>query len=470
MEYCVQKVYFYQRECLWCLISYSYPLALINMSRQALKTISLLWVGSLLGAGCAFLIQIVLARHLEPFEFGNFSAAFATVALFTPLAGFGISQYWLKVFGQEGWGATRWLRGTFHFIIISTLSVFALLVIWSLLGPHDKSMQFILLALSFYIFGQVAIELVGSKLQLEERYTYLAIWQLLPHLMRLIFVSIFAFLLKESLTGEKVVLVYAVISILFAVLGGFQLLHMTKGNFDLKGHLVKSKIINTSTINLRMLISQVWPFGLAGLFHLIYFQSDIILVKYITGAEAAGVYNVAFTIMVAVLIFPGIVYQKFLLPKMHRWAHHDRKRFYQVYRQGNVIMLLLGTVAMLLIWVIAPWGVPFLFGEAYQDAISLLMVLAVSTPILFLASSVGATLVTQEHMKRKVKYMGTVALINIVLNIILIPSFGAYGAAIATVLSNMILLSMYYTAAKKIVFMEENMNLKNDYKNKEIII
>ncbi len=428
--------------------------------KQALKTISLLWVGSLLGAGCAFLIQIVLARHLEPFEFGNFSAAFATVALFTPLAGFGISQYWLKVFGQEGWGATRWLRGTFHFIIISTLSVFALLVIWSLLGPHDKSMQFILLALSFYIFGQVAIELVGSKLQLEERYTYLAIWQLLPNLMRLIFVSIFAFLLNVSFSSEKVAFVYSAISILFALIGGFQLLNMLKGNFDLKGHMSNTAVVKPTIPNIKMVISQAWPFGLAGLFHLIYFQSDIILVKYITGAEAAGVYNVAFTIMVAVLIFPGIVYQKFLLPKIHRWAHHDRKRFYQVYRQGNVIMLLLGIVAMFLIWIIMPWGVPFLFGEAYQDAVNLLMVLAVSTPILFLASSVGATLVTQEHMKRKVKYMGTVAIINIVLNIILIPTYGIYGAAIATVISNLVLLIIYYTAAKKLVFTEESKNFK----------
>jgi len=170
---------------------------------------------------------------------------------------------------------------------------------------------------------------------------------------------------------------------------------------------------------------------------------------------------VAFTIMVAVLIFPGVVYQKFLLPKMHRWAHHDRKHFYQVYRQGNIIMLLLGIVSMFLIWIIMPWGVPFLFGEAYQDAVNLLMVLAVSTPILFVASSVGATLLTQEHMKQKVKYMGTVAIINIGLNIVLIPFFGVYGAAVATVTSNIILLMIYYTAAKKIVFAKETKNLNN---------
>ena len=432
------------------------------MSKQAIKTISLLWIGSLLGAGCAFLVQIILARHLGPLEFGNFSAAFATVILLTPLAGFGISQYWLKVFGEEGWEAIRWFPSSFYFVIVSTLSVFIILIVWSFMGPHDKSMKIIFFSLSFYVFGQVVIELVGSKLQLEEHYNHLAFWQFSPHLIRLILISILAFLLKEFFNGERVALIYASVSIFFGILGSIYLWHMSKGDFALKGHLIEKRIIETPMPTLKTLILQVWPFGLAGLFHFIYFQSDIILVKYITGGEAAGIYNVAFTIMAGVLIFPGIVYQKFLLPKMHRWAHHDRKRFYHVYRQGNIIMLLLGTVAMVLIWMIMPWGIPFLFGDIYQDAVSLLIVLSISIPVLFLASSVGATLVTQEHMKRKVKYMGTVALINIMLNIILIPPFGAYGAAVATVLSNMILLSIYYIAAKKIVFTEENMNFKND--------
>ncbi|MBE0471968.1 MAG: polysaccharide biosynthesis C-terminal domain-containing protein, partial [Methyloprofundus sp.] len=186
-------------------------------------------------------------------------------------------------------------------------------------------------------------------------------------------------------------------------------------------------------------------------FHLIYFQSDIILVKYITGDEAAGYYNVAFTIMVAVLLFPGIVYQKFLLPKMHRWAHHDRALFYKVYRQGNVAMLILGLLAMALIWLLSPLAIPFLFGDEYKDAVGLLTILALSAPILFVASSVGATLVTQEHMKTKVKLMGLVAIVNILLNLAFIPFYGAEGAAVSTLMSNVLLLTLYVHYRKKAI-------------------
>ena len=418
--------------------------------KEALKTVSLLWIGSLLGAACAFFTQVILARQLGPTEFGIFATAFAMVTLLVPLAGFGVAQYWLKVFGQEGWNARRFIPSSFKFIFISSFCVVFALIGWSIFGPHSESLKLMIVILSAYIIGQVSVELVSSKLQLEERYYCLALWQFSPHFIRLVLVAVLFFGLTAWASVVNVAYVYALVATGLVLFGFLSLLQMFKGNFSLKGHVKSAVKFEGVTPDVKTITSHVWPFGLAGLFHLIYFQSDIILVQYITGLEAAGVYNVAFTIMVAVLLFPGIIYQKFLLPKMHRWANHDRERFYLVYKKGNMIMLLLGLVAMLLIWVIAPWVVPLLFGEAYLAAISLLMILAVSAPVLFVASSMGAVLVTQKRMKEKVKLMGGVALINICLNAALIPHYGGNGAAISTVLSNAFLLYFYYVASLKV--------------------
>jgi O-antigen/teichoic acid export membrane protein len=338
---------------------------------------------------------------------------------------------------------------------MSSVFVILALIGWSIFGPHDESLRLIIVILSAYVIGQVAVELVSSKLQLEERYIHLALWQFLPHFIRLALVAVLAFGLTAWVSVVNVAYAYAMVAMGLVLFGFFSLFQMLNGNFDLQGHLKPIVQSDEWMPDVKTVISHSWPFGLAGLFHLVYFQSDIILVQYITGLEAAGVYNVAFTIMVAVLLFPGIIYQKFLLPKMHRWANHDRERFYQVYKQGNVIMLVLGLVAMLFIWTLGPWVVSLLFGEVYQEAIGLLMILGVSFPILFVASSIGATLVTQSHMKSKVKLMGLVAILNIVLNLVLIPDFGAEGAAIATVISNFVLLVVFYITAQKLVFRRE---------------
>jgi O-antigen/teichoic acid export membrane protein len=426
--------------------------------KHAIKSISLLWMGSLIGAGCAFLTQVILARQLGPSDFGIFSAALATTNLLAPLAGFGIAAYWLKVFGEEGWKATRWLKGSFKFVILSTLAVLLLLVSWALFGPNDTLTTTLLLILTIYILGQVAIELVSSKLQLEENYIHLAFWQFSPHLARLLLVGIIIYTMTNLVTSQIIAYIYAGVSLLFLIIGSIFLFRMYQGSFSLVGHKHTEEPIKEDNINspsILQVASQSWPFGLAGIFYLIYFQSDIILLKYLSSAESAGIYNVAFVIMAAVYLFPSVVYQKFLLPKIHRWANHARTHFYHIYRIGNIWMVSFGLIAMFSLWIILPWFIPFLFGPEYHDAIKLLIILSFAVPIRFLATSIGSTLVTQDHMRKKVKYMGIVALLNIILNIILIPVHGAIGAAITTVFSDIVLLLLYYTASKKYVFIND---------------
>lgn len=423
--------------------------------KQAVKTISLLWVGSLLGAGCAFLTQVILARQLGPSDFGTFSAALAMITLLSPLAGFGIAGYWLKAFGQEGWQAIRWLSGSFKFTALSTLIVVLLLVSWAILGPHDALTTAVLLVLTFYIFGQLVVELVSGKLQLEERYLTLALWQFLPHFARLFLIVMLAYTTTFILSVQMVAYTYAGVALIFFMVGSVLLLRMFQGEFSLKGHSAiegLEKQNKQDSPGLFQVAAQSWPFGLAGIFYLIYFQSDIILLKYLSGSEAAGIYNVAFVVMAAVYLLPSVIYQKFMMPKLHRWAYNDQERFYHTYRVGNLYMLGLGIVAMLGLWVVVPWAIPVLFGAEYHGAISLLIILSFAAPVRFLATSVGATLVTQDHMRRKVKYMGTVAALNIILNLALIPMFGVIGAAVATVFSDLVLLIIYYQATKKYVF------------------
>ena len=424
------------------------------IKKKTFNALALLWLGTLLGAGLAFLTQIILARKLGSEYFGLFSAVLAMITLVTPLAGFGISQLWLKVFGQEGWNAKTWLKPSFDFVILSTILVFISLYIWAFWGSHDQLTRSLFLILSFYILGQVSVELVSSKLQLEEGYLNLAIWQFFPHFMRFLLVSILLFGFNHWSSLENVAYIYTFISIILLLVAIVQLRNMNNESFSLKGHQ-KKKSKKDFDVSLNKIFQNAWPFGMAAFFYLIYFQSDIVLIKYIIGDHEAGTYNVAFTIMVAIYMFPGVLYQKFLLPKIHRWANHDKEKFYEVYYKGNIIMLILGLIAMILVWLLSDLSIPFLFGYEYKNAVPILNILAVSSPIIFVAFSAGATLVTQEHMKRKVKYMGIVALVNLSLNLLIIPFYGALGAAITTVLSNLLLLIFYYLGSQKYVFFIE---------------
>lgn len=421
--------------------------------KHAFKAITLLWFGSLLGAGFAFLTQVILARQLGPAGFGIFAAALATVTLLTPLAGFGVAQFWLKAFGAEGWAAIRWLNESFKFVTISSCMALLLLIAWSYISHNNEESRLVSLVLSFYILGQVSVELVSAKLQLEEKYMRLSLWQFSHHLLRLLLVTLFAYLATEPTQVVTVAYIYASIAIAYAIAGWSSLKDMLTSDFSLKGHTKTDNISNSKgNIVITDVVSQTWPFGLAGFCQIVYFQSGVILVMYIAGKEAAGLYNVAFTVIAAAYLLPSVVYQKFLLPKLHRWSKHDRGKFYQVYQQGNIVMLIIGIIVMSGIWGTSNWAIPILFGIAYENSIFLLNIMALSIPVMFVAFNSGATLVTGNHIKKKIQLMAIVAILNTLLNLLLIPIYGAIGAAISSVLSNIVLLYLYYNASKNIVF------------------
>lgn len=425
--------------------------------KKAFREVSFLWVGTLLGALAAFFTQVILARELGPNNFGIFASAIAVVALLTPVAGFGVAQYWLKVFGEEGVLAKRWLKGSFQLIAISTSAILILIFLWSLIINKNSVLSFVYISLSIFLLSQIIIEFLSVRFQLEERYFLLALTQLVPHLLRLLLVLLISLSAWVKITPESSSFVYFFVGAVILLMGRKSFIEMIRGNIKLKGHApVDESIVATSTPPNRpsfyVVLGNCWPFGLATFFYLIYYQSNIVILQVLVGNEAAGIYNVAFTVMAAVYLLPGVIYQKYLMPKIHRWANHDANKFHEVYKLGIKSMLILGIVAMLGIWMASFWAIPFLFGDAYAKSIDVINILALSAPIIFLAFNSGAALVTKENMLRKVKYMGLVAVINLALNLALIPNFGIIGSAFASLISNSILLYLYTTGAKKYVF------------------
>ena len=409
----------------------------------------------MLGAGATFFTQMILARNLGPADYGAFAAVLAAVNLVAPLAGFGIAGFWLKVFGKEGWGGLRWVRPSLTFSLVSTLGATMLILGWAFLGPHNDASTQMFVTLSFCVAGQAVLEINSARLQLEEQYARLAVWQFTPHALRLASVGVFALYFGSALSATAVATAYTLVAVVLVALGAVPLTRMVRGDFALKGHGERPRgnvASDSAECGIAKVFREAWPFGLAGAFYFIYFQSDIVLLKYLAGDEEAGLYNVAFLIMAALYLFPSVIYQKYLLPKIHRWANHDLPMLRQVYRKGNRIMAVAGLLAMLFVMMLGPYAIPLLFGVAFVESAVPMKILSIAIPLRFVATSVGAMLVTRDNMKRKVGYMGTVAVINVMLNLILIPNYGVIGAAAATVTSEAMLLLIYSVAVKRFVF------------------
>ena len=393
---------------------------------------------------------MIFARVLTTSDYGTLASSLVAVTILGSIASFGIGPFWLKTFGEEGWSGKKCLNSSLRFVSLSCLAACVLFFSYSWVDRSGTGASLIWW-LTPMIGMFAVIELVSARLQLEERFAALSLWLMVPQAGRLL-VALFVFFSGGALFIVGVG--FFGVAIIIMAIGMPLIAGMFKANFNLVGH---NNEIQTGlpSPRVRDVFAGAWPFAVAGIFYLIYFQSDILLLKWMCGAETAGLYNVAYTIMAAVYMLPGVVYQKYLLHKQHRWAEHDREQFLAVFRFGCGVMLTIGLIVMVVVLILSPWAVPFLFGSVYSEAGRIVLLLAVCIPVRFLATSVGGTLVTQDHMRHKVWCMGVAAAVNILLNVILIPIFSYFGAAAATVASEIVILGVYLVAVKKRVFGQE---------------
>src|SRR5690606_4157076 len=135
-----------------------------------------------------------------------------------------------KLFGKEGWQSIRWIKPSLVFVgitlFIISIAVFGLV----LLHAKEPLTRQLFMLLLFYVYGYIAVQLIGSKLQLEERYEFLTIWQMAPNLLRSLVIVLGYYILEWHIEVLDVGWIYAAVGFLFMGIGASQLLHMMRGN------------------------------------------------------------------------------------------------------------------------------------------------------------------------------------------------------------------------------------------------
>ena len=427
-----------------------------KVSVVMMSNVLFLWASSLLGAAAAFCTQVILARQLGPQDYGSFSAVLAAVSSVAPLAGFGVGALWLKVFGLEGWRGIRWIRPSLRFSALSTFGIITIILLWAFLGPNDKNTVILFCIMSFYVIGNAIIEPVSACYQLEERYVSFAVFQITRNVLRLMFAGMFILIFGNNLTPVIAAISFMGVTALITLVGLAPIARILRGEILLKGHIDalqgSRKLLSKNKLGILAVGREAWPFGVAAAVHLATLQISVVLLKYLAGDSVAGIYNVAIVIIIAITLLPLAIYQKYLLPKLHRWVNDDFSKVYKVYVKGNRIMLFLGLVSMLAVLVFSPFAINLLFGTAYAGASTILQILALGLPLKFVAIAMDTMLVLQDNIRWKVRCLLGAGLCNVALSLFLIPAYGATGAAIAMLITDFLLLLLYYSCVRMFVF------------------
>ena len=178
--------------------------------------------------------------------------------------------------------------------------------------------------------------------------------------------------------------------------------------------------------------------GLAWLCNLAFNAIDVLMLGLLSNPEQVGLYGAAYRVLNQVLVTYYLLTQV-LYPRFARHRIEDRTRMLRAR-----ILLPLAGAGILIAAIIAVSRRLVLrveFGDQFLAACPLLLLLAWSIPLDFMTSYLSNAYIAWGMEKKILLCTGIGAASNIVLNLAFIPSYGARGAAINTLLSYAIFLA-----------------------------
>ncbi len=145
-----------------------------------------------------------------------------------------------------------------------------------------------------------------------------------------------------------------------------------------------------------------------------------------------GIYNAGFKVL-AFSLAPSGILQNAFFPQLSRSTTTEERR--KVTEKYALLTFLAGTIISCGIFVFSDYVIDVGFGDNYGDSVIVLQLLMVGALVTYLNVTYSAPLLSWNLEKYVVWAMGAGCVINLIFNLILIPKYGAMGAAIATVLT-----------------------------------
>jgi len=177
-----------------------------------------------------------------------------------------------------------------------------------------------------------------------------------------------------------------------------------------------------------------WPLMLSSATYFVYLRIDQVMVGRLMGEAAVGLYAVAVRITEVFYVIPTIICGS-LFPAIINARQISLKIFNQRLKYFYLLLALASLLIAVPISLLAKPLITLVFGSAYLASAAILKIYIWSSLGLFLGLGINQQL-TAENKTRTVFALNLVAMVvNVILNIILIPTIGLTGAAIATLIS-----------------------------------
>lgn len=389
--------------------------------KQFASNASWIMVGRIFQLGLTFYTTMIVTRHLGPTEYGKMNYVYSYIQMFLPLCQMGMNGIVVKelVDDRDRNGETL---GTMSVIrIIASLISMILSVLVVMAFNSDPIYKTIAILQSFALLFQSFDGLMyyyQSKMLSKKTGAVYAISYILTAIFRIVCVKLnkdvkwFAFAISLD---------FIIVSILL-----------------LSIYLKDKNILSFSIKEAKRLLSKSYHYILAGILVVLYGKvNDTLLLGKLVNDTAVGYYSSA-TVLCNAWPFVLTAIIDSASPTIIDLYKTNKDDFYKRIKQLYAAIFYIGIIAAIAITFLAKFIISILYGEAYYPAIVPLQIACWNTAFSYLGVARSIWLQCEDKNKYEVIISLFGAIVNILLNILLINKYGIIGAAIALTLTQLL--------------------------------
>jgi len=396
-------------------------------------------IGSIVNKAIGFFLIPVYTHLLDPAEFGRFALLSLTINILIIIFSAGLptamfrSYYDYKEEDQQNTviSTVTYLCFFFALLLISTgfifTDIFARIVS---LTERKFLIKLMFISAGFEVMNHIPLNVFRAKMKAK----LFIVLNISSALVRFLLIIYFVVILKYSLDG--LIFGYFLSSIITFIL--------------LYSFIFKYINLKIQMSEIKIMLAFGLPLILSGISHFILQSSDSYFLKHYTDIAHVGIYNIAYKF--------GMISQFILVVPLEKtWnplmlAVKDKDFAMDFYKKSLTYYTFIGLSIVLFFSIFSRELFLLLTNESYiigYTIIPFILLTYFAMGFGRIATGVGITL------KRKTKYgmiaFTIAAIVNILLNFLLIPLFNIYGAAISTLLSYSLAIIVKYHFSQKLI-------------------
>ncbi len=367
---------------------------------------------------------VLIVRVLGATEYGKFAFALSYVGIFVLFADLGISAITTREFSRETEREKDYPAILFLKILLS-IGAFILMIVGSFFITSDPIIQKIIWILGLFIIITSFFTILYAFLRARQKMEYEA---LIKILQTALMVGIGVFVILKSPFIESLSYGYLIAN-LMALTIVLLIFHFR----------IQPIRLSYNPDIWKKFLSISWPLSIGFIIGWIYVSIDSIMLGYFNLITENGWYMAAHKITAAIVISAALISKSFF-PPLSKFFKESTEKLQQVWNYQMELMIFLALPIMTGGILLADKIINLFYGSGYDPSILAFQILILVSVIDFFYYPYIIGLIVSDQEKKNFLLIIIGAVINIILNIILIPVYGFIGAGIATIISSFIIL------------------------------